>query len=328
VTKAVQVIIYESDTNKVEDLRKRLWKTGLEIQYVPIIGPKSNKPIEVQWEGGSANPKSVDDIINTISKIPPDKKDYGRIDDIYIEKENGQIKVDMYPHKFVQIVEEATPTKKNPEIKVDIAKFSRKVPETGETKQELNPARITYPKDYDLDKVIKSIPNLYKKKYRCPLCEERAREILSKVDKIVSSEMTADEQEKELDKIIDDMKKQNEEISQLKVDIQKATGMGQYPTHHPLGPKYDYLYERHDKMMERFSGAKQSLDELGQKAVETPIKILQTIFPPPDRLFKILEKPAIPQTYEASEMTGQQAIDNMPLGPPENEKEQKKQKNE
>jgi hypothetical protein len=261
--------------------------------------------MEVQWEGGHAHPDQIEEIPEIIADIPEEEKAEGRLDDLQIHAEkDGTITVDMYPNKMVEVIEEGTPTKKNPDIKVDIAKFKKKDPESGEVKEVLSPAQVVYTNNYPVEQVLDAIPQLFEKKYRCPLCEARQREILGKVEKIVSSDLSTDEKKEALEALVTKLEARVQALEAEPAPLVPAPAPAQPagpilpglpgfpqpdPAHHPLGAKYDYLFDGYNEMLTRFMDARNSIEAMGRSVFEMPMRLIRTVFPPPMELFEKLQ---------------------------------------
>ncbi len=287
-SKVVRVLLFNPDEEHVEGLRQELRSTGLEIQFVPLRGLGADSPAFVEWDGGHVHVDELDDVTETVLSLPESERESGRFDEIEVlAKDDGDIEVQMFPRKFVEVVEEGTPTKKNKDILVDIAKFNKRDPNTGEMVEELHPVVVTYTNDYDPEKVLEAIPKLFEKKYKCPLCEERAREIMGKVESIATSDMSPKEKITALEDLVARLEKLEE-----KVEEKEPTAPAPPPQHNPYGKYHDQVWDSHYQMAERFQQARDSVEMFALDVVEAPIRLLKALMPPPPKeLFPQAQQP-------------------------------------
>jgi len=120
--------------------------------------------------------------------------------DIRIREEGDEIVVDMYPGMFTTAYFEREPTKKDPNIEVDIGKIDGK----------LTPIRVHYPKSkFTLQDVLARKDKIMEKKKNCPLCERKKREVLDTFKSILASDDDSKTKERKFVEKVNELRKRH-----------------------------------------------------------------------------------------------------------------------
>lgn len=274
---AIKVFVYDVADEDYDSVKEELKSTGQPIRLIRIDTGGENPSLRMVSEKGESDISDLDEMIEAVETLAPTGENGAvparpGVDEITVEIGSEGVTANLWPNSYVEITHQREQTEKSKgtdkPIFVDLGVMGGKDV----------PVNIYYGDNYDLDQVLDKADVLFGRKEACPLCARKRAEIYHRFKSIVDGTGTDEEKTASVEKMIADLKA---EVDQAKAERDEARAQKGLlppppleppigPQHHWAGEKYDYLYDKHDKMLSSVHGVH-----------EANMNLIKQIFTPP-----------------------------------------------